>query len=279
MPALAASHLAPSAAALPRANGTVRVTVTRRGGCSALRTYRAEGSAKALFPESGPGMVEAVLINTAGGITGGDRFAVAAEVDAGAALSLTTQAAERGYRALPGETGRIEVRLSAGPAARLDWLPQETILFDRSALARRIEADLAPGARLLAAESVVLGRAAMGERLTTVRFSDQWRVRRGGRLVFADAVRLGARLPEALAGPATLDGAGAVASILYAADDAEARLDRLRALMPPSGGASLVRPGILVARLRAPGARALRHALCPLLEFLRQAPLPRVWSV
>jgi urease accessory protein len=135
-------------------------------------------------------MLDATLLNTTGGITGGDRFAWRATAAPGAWLGLTTQAAERAYRARPGETGQVAVTLELAAGARLDWLPQETILFDRSALERRLEADLCGNARLLVVEPVVFGRAAMGERIGAIRFVDRWRIRRDGRLVHAEATRI-----------------------------------------------------------------------------------------
>ncbi|MEM0942587.1 MAG: urease accessory protein UreD [Pseudomonadota bacterium] len=216
-----------------------------------------------------------MILNTAGGITGGDRFAYRAAAGPGARLSLTTQAAERAYRAQPQETGHVHAHLTAAEGARIDWLPQETILFDGSALSRRLEVDLAPDATLLAVEPLIFGRAAMGERLRALRFSEQWRVRRAGRLVFADALRLQGPAEEILAGPATLAGHRAMASILLAAPDAERFLAPLRTLCP----ASLIRPGILAARITAPSGFELRHILLPALELLRGAPLPKVWTL
>lgn len=263
----------------PRATGKVRVTARRTPRGSELADLYQSGSARAMFPGRDRSEVQAVLLNTAGGITGGDRFNWAAEVGVGASLTLSTQAAERGYRAQGGETGRIETHLSAAPDATLHWLPQETILFDGARLERRLEADLAGDARFLAVEPVVFGRTAMGERLTKVHFTDQWRVRRDGRLIYADALRLSGSAEEILARPATLAGHRAMASLLYAAPDTDLLLAGLRALLPATAGASLIRPGVLAARIVAPDGLSLRRALIPALEHLRGAPLPKVWSL
>ena len=267
------------AVAQPRAIGRVRVAARLRNGQSRLADLHQSGSSKALFPRGeGPG-VTAVLLNTAGGVTGGDRFETAAEATQGASLTLSTQAAERAYRAQPGETGHIATRLTAAPGATLHWLPQETILFDGARLVRRLDAELAADARLLAVEPMIFGRAAMGERLDSLHFHDSWRIRRDGRLVYADALRLDGAAAAILARPGTLAGAGAMASLLYTAPDAEARLAPLRALLPATAGASLIRPGVLAARLAAPDGFTLRRALIPVLETLRGAPLPRVWML
>jgi urease accessory protein len=263
---------------LPRARGTVTVEAVRRGGRSVLADLGQAGSAKALFPRGEGPMLDAVLINTAGGIAGGDVFSYAGRAGAGAWLGMTTQAAERAYRARPGEVGEISVRLGAEPGGRIDWLPQETILFDGSALRRRLEVDLAGDARLLAVEAVVLGRAAMGERLTGFGFVDEWRVRRDGRLVHAEALRL-AGPTGGLGRPARLGGARAVASVLLAGAEAADLVAPLRRLLVGEAGASLVRPGVLAVRMLAPDGYDLRRRLLPVLELLRGAALPGMWKM
>ena len=267
--------------ALNRARGEARIAVRASARGTELARLRQSGSAKAMTPRRSGEDLVAVLVNTAGGVTGGDRFDYGGEAEAGSALTLSTQAAERAYRARDGEVGRVSVALKAGEDARIDWLPQETILFDGAALARRLEADLAPGARLLAAEPVILGRPAMGEAVRSLRFTDDWRIRRDGRLIYADALRLIGDAREIAARRAVLDGAGAFASLaLFAPDgEAEALLAPLRALLPETAGASLIRPGVLAARIAAPTGFDLRRALIPALELLRGAPLPTVWRL
>ncbi len=176
---------------------------------------------KALFPDrDGPGLT-AVVLNTAGGITGGDRLALSAQAGAGSRLTLTTQAAERLYAALPGETGHVANRLRLEAGARLDWLPQETILFDRAAIRRSMEIEMAADAPLLLVEPLILGRPAMGEVVRQAAFLDAIRLTRAGVLTYADGLRLvGDASSTLLARPATGAGAGAAALILYAAPDA-----------------------------------------------------------
>ena len=267
--------------ALNRARGEARIAVRASARGTELARLRQSGSAKAMTPRRSGEDLVAVLVNTAGGVTGGDRFHYGGEAEAGAALTLSTQAAERAYRARGGEVGRVAVTLKAGADARIDWLPQETILFDGASLARRLEADLAPGARLLAAEPVILGRPAMGEAVRSLRFTDDWRIRREGRLIYADALRLIGDANDIAARRAVLDSAGAFASLaLFTPDgEAEALLTPLRALLPETAGASLIRPGVLAARIAAPTGFDLRRALIPALELLRGAPLPTVWRL
>ena len=194
---------APTPIELQRARGRAEVAVSRRDGGVRLDRLFQQGCAKALLPRPGGPAPEVVLINTAGGVTGGDRIDWRLAAGAGAALVATTQAAERVYRSAGG-AARIATRLTLGAGARLDWLPQETILFDGARLDRRLEVEMAADARLLALETLVLGRAAMGETVATGAVSDQWRIRRGGRLVHAEALRLDGDLAAATAGAATL---------------------------------------------------------------------------
>lgn len=263
---------------LPRARGSVLVRAVVRGGRSVVADLRQAGSAKVLLPRGDGPMLDAALLVTAGGITGGDAFHWDAIVGEGGWLGLTTQAAERAYRARPGETGRVTVRLSAAAGARVDWLPQETILFDGSALARRLDVDLAGDAVLLAVEPLVFGRAAMGERITGVRLTDQWRIRRDGRLVHAEALRFAGSAAE-LARPAVLAGAGAMATVILASCDADAMLAPVRRLLPDGAGASVIRPGLLAVRVLAADGFELRRCLIPVLQALRGAPLPSMWTM
>ncbi|MGF1500770.1 MAG: urease accessory protein UreD [Paracoccaceae bacterium] len=266
----------------PRAEGRIAVSGRAAAGRTRLSHLFQQGSAKCLLPRVvGPGgALEAVLLNTAGGITGGDRFEIAAEAGPGARLTLATQAAERVYRAASG-TGRIDTRLVLGTGARIDWLPQETILYDAGALARTLTVEMAADASLLAVEPFVLGRTAMGERVRQAAFTDDWRVYRAGRLVYADALSLTGAF-ERFAAPALLAGRTAGASLLYVAPDAEVRARGLAPGLdtPPEGclaGLSAC-DGVLAARLLAPDGRRLRILLARLLAELR-GELPRVWTL
>lgn len=267
----------------PRAEGSVRLTVKASDGRTRIDGLRHQGSAKCLvprIPDNADGRLEGVIINTAGGITGGDRFEWQAEAGPDTRLSLTTQAAERAYRALPGETGRLVTRLTARRGSLLAWLPQETILYDRGALERRLIADLEPGARFLALEPLILGRAAMGETVRSARFVDAWEIRRDGRLIFADTLRLEGPVAEIAARPACFGGHIAAASLLYVGPDVEDRLAPARAALPTAsaeGGVSAW-DGMLAARLLAPSAATLRTALARLIRALDLLPVPRVWA-
>lgn len=264
---------------LERAEGEIRLGFRAQGGRSRLFDLFQQGSARARLPRIADLCPEAVLINTAGGLTGGDRMSYAVEVGDGAAAAITTQAAEKIYRARDG-AAEVHIRLALGERAMAEWLPQETILFDGARLSRRFDVAMAESASLLAVEAMVFGRTARGERMRTGLVHDRWRVRRAGRLVFADGLRLDGQIASRLARPALLAGGCATATVLLAAPDAESRLEAARAALngtPAEAGVSAW-DGLLVARLAAQDGAALRVTLAALLTALRGGrPLPRVW--
>ncbi len=265
---------------LPRTEGSVRLGFVRAAEATVLRDLRQAGAMRARFPRQPAGVPpEAVLLNMAGGLTGGDRIDVEVTLSAGAEATVTSAAAEKIYRARDDET-QIRIRLQLGPGARLLWLPQATIAFDRARLDRRTEADLAGDASLLAVETLIFGRTAMGEDVHDGMWCDAWRVRRDSRLVFADAFRADGPIAAILDRGATLDGARAVGLLLYVAPDAPQRLEEARGLLSgadASAGASAWN-GLLAVRAVAPDGRTLHNALEPLIARLSGRPLPRVWQ-
>ncbi len=263
---------------LERTEGAARIAFKRRDGATVLDRLYQSGAFKVRFPhrpaEDPP---EAVLINTAGGLTGGDRMTGEIRLDPACRAVATTQACEKIYRASAG-TAEIHTKLSLGAGARLDWLPQETILFDGARLSRRLDADLAADANLLAVEALIFGRAAHGERVRSGLFADRWRIRRGGRLVFADDLRFDLNA-EILSRPAVLACNGAMATALLLTDTPDQHLERAREIVGEAGGVSAW-DGKLVARLVAHDGAALRRSLVPLLGALRDgAPLPKLWRI
>ena len=184
------------------------------------------GSLRVRFPSPEAEGLSGVFVNTAGGIAGGDRFDIDIAAGEGARLTLTTAAAEKVYRA-PGPAAQLNIALKAEAGAHLAWLPQETILFDRARISRRIDIDLAEDASLLLCEIVVFGRAAMGERMLHGEFVDRWRLRRGGKLVFAETIRLDGDIGAKLAQPAIAKGGVAIGTALIVPGD-EAVVERIR---------------------------------------------------
>ena len=263
----------------PRAVGTAMLHVAGdASGQTRLRDLRTSGAMKLVFPRQ-TDHVEAVIVNTAGGVTGGDALSVAATAEDGARLTLTTQAAERAYRAQPGQTGQVTTRLTVASGAQLFWLPQELILFEGCALTRRLDIDLAEDAALLMVEPVVLGRTAMKESLHDIAFRDRIAIRRDGRPLYIDGTDLVGDAMRHLSRRAIGAGAGAYASLVLVSPDAGQHLSSIRADLPATAGASLIAPDSLAMRLLAADGFALRASLLPLLDRLTGGALPRSWRL
>lgn len=266
----------------PRARGRADIAVRRLEDRSVLQDLHQSGSMRVMFPRPATPPT-AMLVNTAGGVTGGDRFEVRARAGAGARLTVTTQAAERAYRAGTGPAARIENHLEVAEGARIDWLPQETILYDGCALHRRLRVELAQRAEALIVETLVFGRAAHGERLTDAAFRDRIEIARDGRMIFAEAIDLSGDIAAQLAHPARGNGAGALTTLILASDTAEAQLPQLRRICAENSGscagASLLAPDLLVCRALARDSFDLRRLLLPLLDHLTGCTLPICWRL
>lgn len=262
---------------LQRARGTAATSVAPVNGRTRLRRLHQAGCLKLRFPRQGRPDLEAVLINTAGGLAGGDHLDQTFDVGEKSTLSVTTQACERVYRS-QGADAKVETGIRLAREACFHYLPQETILFDGGRLRRTLEMDCAASSRFLIVESVVLGREAMGEVVRAGRFSDRWRIRRDGRLIFADDLHLSGDIADLTASNSSLDGGRAFATFLWQAPDGGVDLGELRDILGEEGGVSLV-AGLGIARLVAADGYALRARLIPALNLLAHGPLPRVWSL
>ncbi|MET7248028.1 urease accessory protein UreD [Methylobacterium sp. EM32] len=275
----------PDALRRQRSIGHVALSVARMpGGATRVTDLAESGPLRLRLPRPEPGPMEAVLLNSAGGIACGDRFTIEAQLARHADLVLTTTAAEKIYRS-DGPVTRLDVALTLEPGAALAWLPQETILFDGARLARSFSAEMAADARLTLFEALVFGRAAKGEVMRDGRLADSWRLRRAGRLVYADTFRLDGTIADTLARRAVAGGARAMATLLHLAPDAESRLDQARDLIEAAGRESLAVEagasawnGMLVMRLLGAEIGPLRLAAARILEGFRGRPLPRVWQ-
>jgi len=283
-PAISPAALAPAVlrqVVLQRTRGDGALVVDRSpSGAHRLVRLRQAGAAKILCPRNHQdGAFEAVLLNTAGGLAGGDQLRWEVSAGAGAVLRVTTQTAERVYRST-GDAALVATRLEAGVGATLEWLPQETILFDGAKLSRTLSIDLAEDAGLLAVEAVVLGRRAFGERVRSGSLYDHIRVRRSGRLIHADSVRIDGDIAALCDRPGTLGGAQAFATLLLAGP-ARVPIDALREMLPAGEGleaAASALPHVTLVRMIAAHGDILRPALAGLLHALRGAALPRVWQ-
>jgi urease accessory protein len=286
-----------------RAVGELRVAVKRFGAETVLDELRQAGCLKARFPRRVvPGWMDVVTLNTGGGVAGGDRLDLSFAVGVGGQATIAAAAAERFYRALAADApSRVRTRLTVERAGALEWLPQETILFDRCALDRRLEVDLAANARFLGAETLVFGRTAMGERVRQGFLRDLIRVRHDGELLLHDAIRMDGEIDVAMQRAAVGAGARVVATMVYVAPDAAEKLDAVRSswmtdppAFPPSSWPGVTRPsphegrcteaaasvwnGMLVARILGSDSACVRGTVIAALDVLRDArPLPRVW--
>ena len=253
------------------------LTTKPGSGCTRIDRFRTSGSTKVAFPRCRDG-VEAIMLNTSGGLTGGDRFEATAKAGPECHLMLTTQAAERAYRSTSG-VARVTTHLSAAQGATLHWLPQELIVFDGAALDRRLDVDLQDGSEAVIVEPLVFGRRAMGETRINGAIWDQISLYRDGTPIYRDRINLSGPITDRLTRPAIAGGLTALATALYYGPRAEALLPKLRQALPDTGGASLVAPDLLTIRLLAEDAYLLRRALVPVLECLTRQSLPKSWSL
>jgi urease accessory protein len=262
-----------------RAVGRIAFTVTSGPGGSRRGRVHEAGSLRVRFPNGNrQASLDAVVVNTSGGMAGGDRFGIDVNVGAGACLTVTTAAAEKIYRSL-GPDSEIGVKLDVGAGGALAWLPQETIVFNQVRLNRTIDVALARDANLLLAEAMVFGRSAMGEAVLEGRIFDRWRLRVDRTLVFAETLRLDGTIAQRLAQRAIAGGGVAVATIIkYPGTDGDvAAVRAMQECFAGEVGASAWN-GVAVVRLIAPDGSALRRDLVNVLTALRAAPLPRLWS-
>jgi urease accessory protein len=260
-----------------RAQGSVTFDVRLVEGVTRRRQLHESGSLRVRFPSPEAEGLSAVFVNTAGGVAGGDRFDIDIAAGEGSRLTLTTAAAEKIYRA-ESNPAQLNISLKAAAGAHLGWLPQETILFDRARVSRRIDIDLAETASLLLCEIVVFGRAAMGERMQSGEFVDRWRIRRGGRLVFAETIRLDGDIGSKLASPAIAKGGVAIGTALIVPGD-EALVERIRTLSETFGGEVGISAwnGFAMARFCAQDAARLRADMMAVLGRASGSALPRLW--
>jgi urease accessory protein len=260
-----------------RAVGRIAVAAEYGRGITQRKRLHESGGLRMHFPGARARELEAVLINTAGGIAGGDRFDLDIAAGEKARLVVSSAAAEKVYRSL-GPDAQIAIKLSAGAGASLAWMPKETILFDDARLDRTVEIDLAPDARLVFAEAVVFGRTGMGEAVEHGLFFDRWRLRRGGALIYAESVRFDGAIAEKMGEVAVANGGAAIATVLIVPGSAET-LEPLRALESQFRGevGTSAWNGIAVTRLCAVDGAALRHDLTALLSHLRGGRMPHCW--
>ncbi len=260
-----------------RAVGAVKFDVHVQDGMTRRRELNESGSLRVRFPSPEQQGLSAVFVNTAGGVAGGDRFDIDIATGEGARLTVTTAAAEKIYRS-HGPSAQIDISLRAESGSHISWLPQETIIFDEARATRSLNIDLAETASLLLSEIVVFGRAAMGETIARGSFVDRWRLKRGGKLIFADTVRLDGDIAGKLAQRAVANGGVAIGTALIVPGD-EALLEKIREASVSFGadvGASAWN-GFALVRFCAQDAARLRADMMTVLARVSRSGLPRLW--
>ena len=260
-----------------RARGAVQFDVHLVEGITRRRHLHESGSLRVRFPSPEAEGLSAVFVNTAGGVAGGDRFDIDIATGEGSRLTATTAAAEKIYRA-QGPAAELNIALRAAAGSHLAWLPQETILFDRARVSRKIDIDLAQDASLLLCEIVVFGRGAMGERMLHGEFVDRWRMRRGGGLVFAETVRLDGDIGQKLSLPAVANAGVANGTALIVPGD-EAMVERIRGASDSFGSEVGIScwNGFAMARFCGQDAARLRTDMMKVLGRASGLALPRLW--
>ncbi|MEO0383406.1 MAG: urease accessory protein UreD [Pseudomonadota bacterium] len=282
-------HIAPPA--FQRTKGTGRISTKFLGERTRIDRLYQEGAARIRVPDHpGRSDLEAVIINTAGGVTGGDDLAWEASAGIDTHLTVTTQACEKVYKA-DQDTANVNVRLEIKAGATLNWLPQETIFFDQARLRRTITATIEEDATLLLVEPIIFGRRAMKETVQSGLWHDTWRIMHEGRLIHAENVRLSGEIAQTLDSMASLGGHTALATLALVGNHAEGKLDGARAVMDSVpgcvGGAScwtVAETSKLIIRLAARDGYTLRQALIPLINHLaadsdKPAAVPKIWSL
>ena len=273
-------HCIKSDGVLQRAHGVLNISAVHgSGNQSRLKDLRQQGSYRAIFPRPIQGTVDAVIINTAGGITGGDEFSTQITANDHAKISVTTQAAERIYRTPDFTSSSMHTRLCTKPNAQLYWLPQETILFEGCRLYRRLEAEVAEDSKLLMVEPLIFGREASGETLKSCHLDDSVCITTGKKPIYIDRIKLSGDITSILKRPAVANGRRAMASIVLVDPRAKETLAGINALLPSSAGASLLADNILVVRLLCADSFALHNALLPILKHLTHNAVPKNWRL
>lgn len=263
-----------------RARGKIAVSaICDESGVSRLKSLRQEGSFKSVFPRTTRGKVEAVIVNTAGGITGGDKFSSSIAVHEGASVSVTTQAAERIYRASASEAGVVTTALSVEENGHLFWIPQETILFEGARLKRTLNAEVHATAKFLMLEPLVFGREASGETIRNASVQDSVSISSNGIPLYLDKVKLKGDLSEIMERSGVASAARAMASLVFVDRHAADKLIAVRQCLPLSGGASLLAENVMVIRLLSVDSFVLRRTLLPILDILTDHMVPKNWRL
>lgn len=254
---------------------------------SAIDELHQQGSARIRFPNSGPGALQAVLLNTAGGLTGDDCIEWDVEATTYSRLCVSTAACEKVYRT-HGPVAVQNTTATVAPHARLDWLPQETIVFNGAALKRSLDAHVDVKATALFVESLILGRQAMNESLSSACIHDRWRIHRGGSLLHAEDLRLNFNDTSVARRQSALHHFSAISTLLLISAEPREYLNhqanRVRQLISTNDADTQAGVSVLdhrlVVRVLSVSSFRLRQFLIPCVELLNEGePIPPVWNV
>lgn len=274
------AEASPDPLACVRARARIAVEAKALDGRSLRGAVHESGALRVRFPREHSSMLNATVVNVAGGMTGGDSFDLCFHAGAGARMVVSSTAAEKVYRSA-GDVARVSVECSVAAGAFCAWLPQETIVYNHAKLHRSLDVEIGPDASFLACEMTVLGRTAMGEKVDTLNWQDRWRIRRGGKLIYADDTRLDGDATQVLSGLATGRGAHAFATLVYCGENIDDECTRMRDIIAENAGACEAGvsafDGLLAARFAASDAQALRRLVTLCLEGFAGITLPRGW--
>ena len=259
----------------PRAKGALHLTA---GGQSKIKNLFQQGSSRALFPRRANGL-ECIMINTSGGLTGGDKFSNSIICEDHSHLTISTQGCERIYKSGDGTAAVVENKVIVKNASRVNWLPQETIIFDQGRINRQLKVELSSEAEALIVEPVIFGRLAMGETNISGHFEDKIEIHIDGKITFLDKTQLTGDISKTLKRPAVLNGSSATAVLIFKSKTAKSFLNFLREQSNAQSGVSLISPGFLVARLIASTGYELRQMLVPIINKMTDENLPKTWRL
>ena len=264
-----------SEAKLARAQGNMHLTTV---GNSRIQKLFQKGASKVFFPRRASGL-DCIMINTAGGLTGGDKFSNVIECYGNSCLTVTTQGCERVYKSNDGSNANVENKIVLKNSSRMHWLPQETIVFDQGRIKRELNVSISSEAEALIVEPIIFGRLAMGETELSGYFDDKIEIRVGGKIAFLDKTRLTGNISKILKRPAVAGGCTATAIIIFKSKMVKSFLKNFKDYLNNYSGVSLIHNNFLVARLIAPTGYELRQMLVPIITEITDKNLPKAWRL
>ncbi|WP_411817466.1 urease accessory protein UreD [Hyphococcus sp. DH-69] len=260
---------------LERTYGSGELFAQYTGVKTSIAKLSQDGAAKIRFPQQfAQEPLSSILINTAGGMTSGDKLNWTARAQEDSSLTLSTQACEKIYRG-NGGAAEISIHLTAEKNAQLYWLPQETILYDHSHLKRTLTLDVHSGARALITEAFILGRQAFGETRPIARLDDKWRIYSGGDLIHAEQIKINTAHNNWFENAATANSHTAFATLLFVGENLhdhfaqlQSKINAERTFSAHCSAWTIGNCDKFCARIAASDGYQLRKILTPLVTLL-----------